>query len=96
MKDEDYKSIALICKTPKECNKLKKRLEKNGQFEIDIINDKNDTYKAGVVIVPSYLAKGLEFDVVFIVNLDEKYEESEMDLKLLYVAMTRTHHLLYP
>jgi DNA helicase-2/ATP-dependent DNA helicase PcrA len=95
MKEENYKSMALICKTPKECIKLKKKLEKKSKVEIDIINDKDDTYEAGVVILPSYLAKGLEFDIVFIVNIDEKNEESEMGLKLLYVAMTRTLHCLY-
>ncbi len=95
IKTEGYKSIALICKTAKECNNLKKKLKKSMDMEIDVINNKDANYEAGLVIVPSYLAKGLEFDIVIIVNLDEKYEENEMDLKLLYVAMTRTLHRLY-
>ncbi|WP_141201646.1 ATP-binding domain-containing protein [Paludifilum halophilum] len=34
------------------------------------------------------------FDMVILINLDETYTTDELDLKLLYVAMTRTlHHL---
>ncbi len=95
MKDQKYKSIALICKTLEECTNLKKRFKKESKMDINIIGNKNDSYEAGIAIVPSYLAKGLEFDVVFIVNLDEKYDNSEIDLKLLYVAITRTLHRLY-
>jgi DNA helicase-2/ATP-dependent DNA helicase PcrA len=38
----------------------------------------------------------LEFDVVFIADAEsESYGESELDTKLLYVAMTRPLHRLY-
>ena len=47
-------------------------------------------YKDGISIVPSYLAKGLEFDSVILFNVsDEKYTETSLDIKLLYVAITR-------
>ncbi len=95
IKEKNYQSIALICKTIEESKQLKKELEQLSTTKIKLIDDKNDNYQAGLVIVPSYLAKGLEFDVVFIVNLDEKYNLSAVDLKLLYVAMTRTLHQLY-
>lgn len=43
-----------------------------------------------MVIVPFYLAKGLEFDVVMLSNVDsQRYGMGELDIKLLYVAMTR-------
>ena len=36
------------------------------------------------------MAKGLEFDYVILVNADNKnYEENSLDIKLLYVALTR-------
>ncbi|OCL28583.1 hypothetical protein U472_00505 [Orenia metallireducens] len=92
---EEYQSIALICKTTKECQQLKESLAKLGNLKVKLIDNKDDSYAGGVVIVPSYLAKGLEFDVVVIVNLAESYTENELDLKLLYVAMTRSLHRLY-
>lgn len=43
--------------------------------------------------MPAHLSKGLEFDAVMIA-FAEKYQRAEMDLKLLYVAMTRAMHIL--
>jgi DNA helicase II / ATP-dependent DNA helicase PcrA len=95
MKDNGYKSIALICKTPDECKKMKKYLDKGGKLHSKILDESQESYEAGVIIVPSHLAKGLEFDIVFIVNFDEKYSDNELEIKLLYVAMTRTMHKLF-
>ena len=69
-------------------------LEKEGLAEVSVLTGDEDDYRAGVVIVPSYAAKGLEFDAVLIINLEEKYLKNELDTKLLYVAMTRAMHKL--
>ncbi|KMT21152.1 RNA polymerase recycling motor HelD [Clostridium cylindrosporum] len=92
---ENYKSIAILCKTLKECKSLKKLLDKSGKIQSVVLSDKNMEYEAGVILVPSHLAKGLEFDNVFIVNIGEEYGDSELDIKLLYVAITRTLHRLH-
>lgn len=94
-KDEGYKSIAVVCKTMEECTNLKRAFDKNNILDTKIINEKDESYEAGVVIIPSYLAKGLEFDVVFITNLEEEYLMEELDIKLLYVAITRAMHKVY-
>ena len=73
----------------KECKNIKKNLKNNG-LEVDVIESKDSEYKAGINIIPSYLAKGLEFDYVIIVNADDKnYMDNSLDIKLLYVALTR-------
>ena len=52
--------------------------------------------KGKLIILPSYLAKGLEFDCVIAFSHDERYhEQNETDLKLLYVTMTRAMHRLH-
>ena len=87
----NYKSLAIICKTLDECKALKK-LIKN---KISIITGSENNYCGGVVLIPSYLAKGLEFDMVIIANISEEiYNLRELDIKLLYVAMTRPLHEL--
>jgi DNA helicase-2/ATP-dependent DNA helicase PcrA len=89
-----YKSVAVIAKTLEECRELKDRL-KGKAFEAALITGKENEYKSGVVIVPSYLAKGLEFDMVLIADADAAhYRANELDAKLLYVAMTRPLHEL--
>ena len=88
-----YKSMAIIAKTQKECLHIQHELAKRN-ITTEILTDQSLIYNAGVVIVPSYLAKGLEFDAVLVVSLAQSYTDSERDIKLLYVAMTRALHQL--
>lgn len=95
LKELEYKTIAVICKTIEDCNKMSKLMGK-GKETPRIITGNEKEYKGGIVIVPSYLAKGLEFDAVLIAGAStEEYELTEMDTKLLYVAMTRPLHKLF-
>ncbi len=93
--DEDgFKSFAVICKTMDECSKMKSLL-KGSNKPVTLLSGNEKEYKGGVVVVPSYLSKGLEFDEVIIANAaKEVYEENELDVKLLYVSMTRPLHRL--
>ena len=84
-----FKSIAIIGKDMEECKKIKKNLSKYND-KPKLIQSKDSEYNAGISIVPSYLAKGLEFDSVMLYNVNDKnYTETSLDIKLLYVAMTR-------
>jgi DNA helicase-2/ATP-dependent DNA helicase PcrA len=95
LKRQAYQTIAIVCKTNEEAAEIDKYLKK-GPVRATLINGKEQEYHSGVVIVPSYLAKGLEFDVVLIANANrENYKEAELDIKLLYVAMTRPLHQLF-
>ena len=87
--DNNYKSIAIIGKDMSECKELQKNLSKI-RDDVKLIQGKDSEYNAGISIVPSYLAKGLEFDCVIIANANsEKYTNSSLDIKLLYVTITR-------
>jgi DNA helicase II / ATP-dependent DNA helicase PcrA len=95
MKADGHKSAAIICKTMKECLELKALL-KNLKLQTKVITGSEKEYSGGVVIAPSYLVKGLEFDIVIIANASkEQFSTEELDIKLLYVAMTRPLHKLY-
>lgn len=94
LKSINYKTIAIICKTMEECQVLSPLLNKAIK-DIYIITGNEKEYRSGVVIVPSYLSKGLEFDAVFIANANSiNYKDNELDTKLLYVSMTRPLHQL--
>ena len=72
-----------------ECEVLEKALSKI-RNDITLIRGKDSEYHSGISIVPSYLAKGLEFDCVMIANAnDVNYTTSHLDIKLLYVTITR-------
>jgi DNA helicase-2/ATP-dependent DNA helicase PcrA len=94
LKEEELNSIAIIGRTDKECLRIHKMLE-NSNLPIQLLEEKEDMIKGSVVILPSYLSKGLEFDAVLILTMEESYSVEELDIKLLYVAMTRPMHRLY-
>lgn len=89
-----HRSIALICKTSKEALLYSKILNKSG-IEAAVLKEDSVLGKTQLLIVPSYLAKGLEFDAVIIVAFDSPYFDTPIDRKLLYVSLTRAMHELY-
>ena len=89
--EHGFKSVAIITKNSAETNNLYNKLvKKNIKYSFT----KNMIKKDCVSIMPSYLAKGLEFDGVIIYNdINNKYTEEEK--KLHYVAITRAQHILF-
>ena len=92
MKSKNYKNIAIICKTNNECKKVYDKLKEDIE-DLNLIIENINKYDGGVTVVSSYFSKGLEFDSVIITDL-EKYDESVLDKKLLYVGYTRAMHVL--
>ncbi|MCL2664289.1 MAG: AAA family ATPase [Defluviitaleaceae bacterium] len=85
-----YRSVAVICKTESKC----KFLQKTFKRKMQLININEEMYGGGFLIVPAYLAKGLEFDAVLIADAEAYSGAEQLDIKLLYIAMTRALHLL--
>lgn len=85
--DENYDNIAIITKDKEELKKIAPELKK---FTKLLAFDREDViYRGGKVIVPSYYAKGLEFDGVIIVNFDDNTEDL-----VKYIMATRALHRL--
>ncbi|SDP63287.1 RNA polymerase recycling motor HelD [Halobacillus aidingensis] len=94
IQEQQLKTIAIITKTVEEAKRLKKLLQQVNSFSFQWLKENEAIEQGKVAIVPAYLAKGLEFDAVVLLNLEESYTETDMDIKLLYVAMTRPLHRL--
>lgn len=92
-KQKKHKSIGIITKTARETRELYSLLKANNVDVVSIEKD-DDDYVNGVLVIPSYLAKGLEFDVVFIYNASDKKYNSEDERLLLYTCCTRALHVL--
>ena len=94
-KEAGFKSIAIIYKNQKELVNMNKKLKENN-IESEIIYKDQEKYEGGICLLTSYLSKGLEFDVVIIADAeDEIYKyDNRLDMKLLYVSMTRALHKL--
>lgn len=90
---EGMETIAVICKSQQEAegvyNSLKNRIE------IKLLNSDVDELKKNMpYIIPSYMAKGLEFDAVIIYQASKDNYFSEQDKNLLYIGCTRALHRL--
>src|SRR5690606_5095367 len=79
-----HRSIALICKTRKEATAIHKQLEKSG-MPVQLLGEDSDINGDCLLIVPSHLSKGLEFDAVITAAFDEPFRDHPIDRKLLYV-----------
>ena len=92
MRENGIKRIAIITKNNNETLELYDKLKD----QLDDINIIQQNAKAGIgnmVILPSYISKGLEFDGV-IAYTDEDHEYQEKDKYLFYVVCTRAQHNL--
>ena len=88
----EYNKVAIITKDEKEALKLYNLLENT--IDISLVELDTKKYNKNLIIIPAYLAKGLEFDAVIVYNDRENtYHKNERNL--LYVACTRAQHELY-
>ncbi|AGF59205.1 DNA helicase-2/ATP-dependent DNA helicase PcrA [Clostridium saccharoperbutylacetonicum] len=84
--DDGYENIAIIFNGKEELNKFAPVIKE--KMSIQSLDSEDITYKGGRVLIPAYLAKGLEFDGVIIV------EESEIQPLVKYIMCTRALHRL--
>lgn len=90
--EKNYKSIGIITKTAKEANEIYNFLK--DKTNVRVIMKDDDEYVSGILVIPAYLAKGLEFDVVIIYNAGDENYSCEEERLLLYTACTRALHVL--
>ncbi|WP_242213285.1 3'-5' exonuclease [Bacillus cereus group sp. BfR-BA-01383] len=95
LQNEDVKTIAVIGRTDEECRQMYEKLT-NAGLTVNVIEADQSKYEGGISVVPVYLAKGLEFDAVLLIDVDdEHYKNTKHDAKLLYVGCTRSLHDLW-
>lgn len=90
-------NIAVITKNSNDIISIKAELAKHN-ISADALITTKDRLKLShlqnkIVILPSYLAKGLEFDAVIVISKDE-YEYFDDERRLYYVICTRALHSL--
>ncbi|WP_297520794.1 AAA family ATPase [uncultured Clostridium sp.] len=90
----DLTSIAIIPKTGSVAQELYDSL-KDKIENLNLIIDENSTYSRGITIIPSYIAKGLEFDAVIIPDGNSTSYSLDSERNLLYTVCTRALHELH-
>ena len=89
---KQFQKIAVITKSNEEANKIYEMLK--DKFEdISYLSERSKEFNRDLVIIPSYLSKGLEFDcVIAYTERSNKYNDKEKNL--FYVVTTRAQHQL--
>ena len=88
--ESGLKSIAIISKTAAQATTLFKALRSQIP-ELTHLGTRSETFSKTLVILPSYLSKGLEFDGVISYS-DERTTYTESEKHLYYVVCTRAQH----
>ncbi len=92
LRKRKYSTIAVICKSAAESIAAYDSL--SGIEEIKLVKSGSIEYEQGVVVIPAYLAKGIEFDAVIIYDAAAEVYGDESLRRLFYTACTRAmHHL---
>ncbi|WP_420330274.1 RNA polymerase recycling motor HelD [Paenibacillus contaminans] len=94
LQHEGFRTTAVICKTAKECAEAFAALSSLTDIPLRLISKDSAAFETGVVVIPSYLAKGIEFDAVIIYDGSGNKYGRERERKLFYTACTRAMHRL--
>ncbi len=89
---ENNKSIAIITKDDIEATKIYKLLI-NDFKDLVLIRNNSNKFSRKLIVIPSYMSKGLEFDAS-IIYTDKNNKYSYDERYLYYVACTRSEHYL--
>ncbi|MFD1849355.1 RNA polymerase recycling motor HelD [Oceanobacillus bengalensis] len=91
--DNGHQTIAIITKTEQEAADAYRAFEE--YLPLHLVKKETNSYEKGVLIIPTYLAKGIEFDAVIIYNCSNDVYVEDDERTVLYTACTRAMHELY-
>ncbi|WP_312025136.1 RNA polymerase recycling motor HelD [Listeria booriae] len=89
---KEYGTIAVICKTAAESAAMYELL--SPAFDVQLATEHSYSYDSGIIVLPAYLAKGIEFDAVIIPDASAHNYEKSFEQNLFYTACTRAMHEL--
>lgn len=106
LKDEySYREICLVAREHRFLESMAASLENRG-IPCEVLSDGEPNFNSNKVkLISMHSIKGLEFKVIFLINLDDEVIPSKYSMddreslteerKLMYVGMTRANRLLY-
>jgi len=91
---EGFVSIGVVTKTAAESQEAYDLLMSQGCQGLKHVTKNTPSFEQGTLILPVYLAKGVEFDAVLIYDASSRTYHRESERKLFYTACTRAMHRL--
>lgn len=90
---QEHDTTAIIGKTLADSQRIADLLKERGVKTI-LIKGENQRLVPGTIVVPSYLAKGLEFDATIVWNANDQQYGRDDQRRLLYTICSRAMHEL--
>lgn len=85
-----YGMVAIITRTQTEADQIYTHLQSD--LPVHLLTHDSVRMEKGIMILPIYLAKGLEFDAVIAYNVSNKAYPDASSAGILYTIMTRAMH----
>jgi len=95
LKAEGFDSIAVITRTAADSREAYEAMAAQGAEDLRVVTKTTLVFEKGTMIIPAYLAKGVEFDAVLIYDASSEGYQGEGERKLFYTACTRAMHRLH-
>jgi DNA helicase II / ATP-dependent DNA helicase PcrA len=89
----EHDTTAVIAKTLADAKQIAALLKEAGQ-KVTLIQTENQRLVPGTIVVPSYLAKGLEFDAVIVWDANKEKYHGDEERQLVYTICSRAMHAL--
>jgi DNA helicase-2/ATP-dependent DNA helicase PcrA len=96
MRDEPEAAVAIIARHPEQARLYYEAFQAAEVPNLRLVAAQNFSFKPGIDVTDVRQTKGLEFDIVILVDVNEEsYPENDHSRRLLHVAMTRAAHQLW-
>jgi ATP-dependent DNA helicase UvrD/PcrA len=93
---EPEASVALLARHPEQARLYYEALSRAEVPNLRLVDDQDFSFTAGIDVTDVRQSKGLEFDIVILLEVTEaSYPVSDDARRLLHVAMTRAAHQLW-
>ncbi|MCG5056265.1 MAG: ATP-binding domain-containing protein [Myxococcales bacterium] len=96
LREDPTVSVALVARHPEQARTYYDVLKRSEVPRLRLVAHQDFTFLPGIDVTDVRQTKGLEFDVVILLEVnDESYPDSDLARRLLHVAMTRAAHQLW-
>ena len=91
---ERYATIAVLTKDRAQAKQVYQTLHRQFKSIVHLLDNQDSVLPVGIVVLPIYLAKGLEFDAAIAWNVSGQNLPAERAVGLIYTMASRAMHEL--
>lgn len=91
---EQYTTVAVLTKDEVQARQVYQHLHRTFKQQVHQLNNQDSVLPTGIVVLPIYLAKGLEFDAVIAWNVSATNLTNQQAVGQLYTMASRAMHEL--